>query len=263
VKQQRPSVTPTPLPLSQLCPISSPCHPTHSIHTNLYTPTPLPLPSIHPAISSSKQMQSLSRLPYIPVSLTRNKKLDTATSLTGNDTSDPSLSADTTIHHVHRAPLAQIDQLLFTPSSTDLISPALTPLSRASFESIPPTTRSIGKPMTTRRSSYTGEDGLYSAGGSSQSSVYRRSSQYVVQISLVSFSPSFLFPLPSVTSAFFLTPVGVSQLMSDTGCVLMAVSTPLGEVPLHPLAPGRSFYAVSQSGLFFPPIWTTVVAMGT
>lgn len=124
-------------------------------------------------------MQSLSRLSYIPTSLTRNKKLDTAASLTGNLPSDPSLSTDTTVH-VHRAPLAQIDQQqFFAPSTTDFISQALTPLSRGSSESIPPPTRTIAKPMTTRRSSYTGEDSLYTASGSSQSSAYRRASQYV------------------------------------------------------------------------------------
>ncbi|KAI0249594.1 hypothetical protein BJV78DRAFT_654441 [Lactifluus subvellereus] len=136
-------------------------------------------------------MQSLSRLSYIPTSLTRNKKLDTTASLTGNDPSDPSLSIDTTVH-VHRAPLAQIGQQLFTPSTTDLISQAFTPLSRGSSESIPPTTRAIGKPMTTRRSSYTGEDNVYTAGGSSQSSAYRRASHDLSEIALICLPSGYL-----------------------------------------------------------------------
>ncbi|KAI0292697.1 hypothetical protein B0F90DRAFT_1822680 [Multifurca ochricompacta] len=114
-------------------------------------------------------------LSYFPSSLSRNKKLDSAASLTGNDPSDPSLSLDTTMHP-HRAPLAQLDQQLFAHSAVELISPALTPLSLTPSETIPPS-RAIGKPMMTRRSSYTSEDGLYSIGNNSQNSVYRRLSQ--------------------------------------------------------------------------------------
>ena len=114
-------------------------------------------------------MQPLSR--HFPASLARNKKLDTALSLSLNDPSDPTLPTDTTVH-IHRAPLAQIDQqnVASTPAE-------LSPLARAPPEQIPPT-RALGKPMP-RRSSYTGEDALYSASTSSQSPPYRRLSQYV------------------------------------------------------------------------------------
>ena len=117
-------------------------------------------------------MQPLSRLSNLPSPLPRNKKLDTALSLTLNDPSDSSLSTDTTVH-IHRAPLAQIDQQNFPPTPPDL-----SPLSRAPPDSIPPT-RALGKPIMPRRSSYTGEDSFYAAGTSSQSSSYRRLSQYV------------------------------------------------------------------------------------
>ena len=127
-------------------------------------------------------MQSLSRLSYLPTSLTRNKKLNSAASLPRSDPSDPSLSADTTVHH-HRAPLAQIDQQLFTHSAADIISPAIAPLSHTSSEAVP-SSRGIGKPSMARRASYTNEDNLYSmviGNNSSQSSLpaYRRLSQYV------------------------------------------------------------------------------------
>lgn len=119
-------------------------------------------------------MQPLSRHSNLPTSLARNKKLDTALSLTLNDPSDPSLSTDTTVH-IHRAPLAQIDQQNFPPTLADI-----SPLSRAPPELIPPT-RALGKPIMPRRSSYTGEDSLYVGGSSSQTSSYRRLSQYVFQ----------------------------------------------------------------------------------
>jgi hypothetical protein len=114
-------------------------------------------------------MQPLSR--HLPTSLVRNKKLDTALSLSLNDPSDPSLPADTTVH-IHRAPLAQIDQQNVAPTAE------LSPLARSPLEPIPPT-RALGKPIMPRRSSYTGEDGLYTASTSSQSPPYRRLSQYV------------------------------------------------------------------------------------
>ncbi|KAH9969275.1 hypothetical protein BGW80DRAFT_638085 [Lactifluus volemus] len=133
-------------------------------------------------------MHPLSRLSHIPASFTRNKNLDTSPSHSGNHTSDS--SSDSAIH-VHRAPLAQIDQQLFNPAPTDIISPALTPLSTASFDSIPLTTRTFGKSMTPRRSSYTAEDILYSAGNGSQNSVHRRSSQYVFKFT---FPLSLFFP---------------------------------------------------------------------
>ena len=125
-------------------------------------------------------MQSLSRLSYLP---SRNKKLNTAAPLTRSDLSDPSLSADTALH-LHRAPLAQIDQQLFTQSAADIISPAITPLSHTSSEAIP-SSRGIGKPIMARRASYTNEDNLYSiaiGNNSSQSSLpaYRRLSQCVL-----------------------------------------------------------------------------------
>jgi hypothetical protein len=119
-------------------------------------------------------MQPLSRLSNLSTSLARNKKLDTARSLSLNDPSDPSLSTDTAVH-IHRAPLAQIDQQNFAPTPADI-----SPLSRAPPESIPPT-RALGKPIMPRRSSYTGEDSLYAASSSSQNSSYRRLSQYVFQ----------------------------------------------------------------------------------
>jgi hypothetical protein len=127
---------------------------------------------------SSVLMQSLSRLSYLPASLTRNNKLNTAASLTRSDPSDPSLSADSTLH-LHRAPLAQIDQQLFTHSAADIISP--TPLSHT--EAVP-SSRGIGKPIMPRRASYTNEDNLYSmviGNNSSQSSLpaHRRLSQCV------------------------------------------------------------------------------------
>ena len=128
-------------------------------------------------------MQSLSRLSYLPASLTRNNKLNNAASLPRSDPSDPSLSADTTTLHLHRAPLAQIDQQLFTQSAADIISPAITPLSHSSSEAVP-SSRGIGKPIMARRASYTTEDNLYSmaiANNSSQSTLpaYRRLSQCV------------------------------------------------------------------------------------
>ena len=115
-------------------------------------------------------MQPLSR--HIPAPLTRNKKLDTARSLSLNDPSDPSLPTDTTVH-IHRAPLAQIDQQNVAPTPAEL-----SPLSRVPLEPFPPT-RALGKPVMPRRSSYTGEDGLYTASTSSQSPPYRRLSQCV------------------------------------------------------------------------------------
>ena len=139
----------------------------------------------HPILSeppSCVPMQSLSRLSYLPASLTRNKKLNTAASLARSDPSDPLLSADATLH-LHRAPLAQIDQQLFTPSAADIISPTITPLSHTSSEAVP-SSRGIGKPIMARRASYTNEDNLYSmaiGNNSSQSSLpaYRRHSQCV------------------------------------------------------------------------------------
>lgn len=133
-------------------------------------------------------MQSQSRLPHLPATVNRNKKLDTAASRTRNNPSVPSSSVDTTVH-IHRAPLAQIDhQLLITSSattiitnstvSTDLTSPAVSPLACISSESSPPP-RTVGKSTMPRRSSYTGEDNLYTTGGASQGPAYRRLSQYV------------------------------------------------------------------------------------
>ena len=121
-------------------------------------------------------MQPLSR--HLPSSLARNKKLDTALSLSLNDPSDPSLPTDTTVH-IHRAPLAQIDQQNVAPTPAEL-----SPLSRAPPEPIPPA-RALGKPIMPRRSSYTGEDGLYTANTSSQSPPYRRLSQYVFHFFLL------------------------------------------------------------------------------
>lgn len=122
-------------------------------------------------------MQSLSRLSYLPTSLTRNKKLNTAAR---SDPSDNSLSADSAVH-LHRAPLAQIDQQLFSHSASDIISPAITPLSHTSSEAVP-ASRGIGKPIMARRASYTNEDNLFSmaiSNNNSQSSLpaYRRLSQ--------------------------------------------------------------------------------------
>lgn len=144
-------------------------------------------------------MQSLSRLSYLPASLTRNNKLNPAATLTRNDPSDPSLSADTTLH-LHRAPLAQIDQQLFTHSATDIISPAIT---HTSSEAVP-SSRGIGKPTMSRRASYTNEDNLYSMGignSSSQGSLpaYRRLSQCV-------FPPP--FPLLPYARCFYHFSVG-------------------------------------------------------
>jgi hypothetical protein len=161
-----------------------------------------------------------SRLPHPPASLNRNKKLDTAASVIRGNPSDPSLPPDTTAHHVHRAPLAQIDQQLFVTttattsnnainngslSAADLASSALSSLPRAPSESILPS-RALGKPTMPRRSSYTGEDGPYApGGGSSQGPAYRRLSQYVLfQFSFSSSisyfrHASFVFPLPPHT----------------------------------------------------------------
>ena len=121
-------------------------------------------------------MQSLSRLSYLPTSLTRNKKLNTAAR---SDQSDPSLSADSGVH-LHRAPLAQIDQQLFSHSASDIISPAIA-LSHTSSEAVP-ASRGIGKPIMARRASYTNEDNLFTmaiSNNNSQSSLpaYRRLSQ--------------------------------------------------------------------------------------
>jgi hypothetical protein len=131
-------------------------------------PSPPPIRKSLPERRCTWHMQPLSRHP--PASLARNKKLDTALSLSLNDPSDPSLPTDTTVHI--RAPLAQIDQQNVAPTPAEH-----SPLSRAPPEPIPPT-RALGKPMP-RRSSYTGEDGLYTASTSSQSPPYRRLSQYV------------------------------------------------------------------------------------
>jgi hypothetical protein len=154
-------------------------------------------------------MQSQSRQPHLSPSLNRNKKLDTTASLARSSPSDPSLSADTSVH-VHRAPLAQIDQQLFVSTaitaininstvSADLTSPALTPLARASSESTPPS-RVVGKPTMPRRSSYTSEESLYAPGGGSQGPAYRRLSQYVFFQFFASFchifSTPFSFSLP-------------------------------------------------------------------
>lgn len=135
-------------------------------------------------------MQPLSRLSNLPTSLARNKKLDTARSLSLNDPSDPT---DTTTVHIHRAPLAQIDQQNFAPTPADL-----SPLSRAPPELIPPT-RALGKPIMPRRSSYTGEDSLYAAGSSSQSSSYRRLSQYVFQYFFHTLNPFATFSPPPLS----------------------------------------------------------------
>jgi len=134
-------------------------------------------------------MQSQSRLPHLTATVNHNKKLDTAASLTTrNNSSDRSMSVDTTLH-IHRAPLARIDhQLLVTSSSattitnstvsTDLASPALSPLVRIQSESIPPP-RTLEKMTMPRRSSYTAEDIMYTTGGASQGPAFRRPSQYV------------------------------------------------------------------------------------
>lgn len=149
---------------------SSPSPPPSSYHHSIATPSPPPFPHIPlPERRRTWHMQPLSRHP--PASLARNKKLDTALSLSLNDPSDPSLPTDTTVH-IHRAPLAQIDQQNVAPTPAEH-----SPLSRVPPEPIPPT-RALGKPMP-RRSSYTGEDGLYTASTSSQSPPYRRLSQYV------------------------------------------------------------------------------------
>lgn len=98
------------------------------------------------------------------------------------------MSVDTTLH-IHRAPLAQIDhQLLVTNSAAntitnstvaaDLTSPALSPLARIQSESIPPP-RALEKFAMPRRSSYTGEDNMYTTSGASQGPAFRRLSQYV------------------------------------------------------------------------------------
>src|SRR5258708_27409592 len=134
-------------------------------------------------------MQPLSR--QFPASLARNKKLDTALSLSLNDPSDPSLPTDTTVH-IHRAPLAQIDQQNVVPTPPDL-----SPLSRAPPEPIPPT-RALGKPIMPRRSSSTAEDSLYGASTSSQSPPYRRLSQYVFLFFF--FLLETFLPLPSPLS---------------------------------------------------------------
>jgi len=127
-------------------------------------------------------MQPLSRIPHPSISLTRNKKLDTAVSLTQNDPSDPSSSPDTIVR-IHRAPLAQIDQQLVTTTPKDLISPVISPLAHPPSELIPPS-RAVGNPTMPRRSSYTGEETLFAAAGSSQSSAHRRLSQYVFNFHL-------------------------------------------------------------------------------
>lgn len=155
-------------------------------------------------------MQSQSRLPHLTPSVNHhNKKLDTAPSLnTRNNASDPS----NTSLHIHRAPLAQIDhQLLVTSSAattitnssvvTDLASPALSPLARIQSESIPPP-RTLEKLTVPRRSSYTGEDNMYTAGGASQGPAFRRLSQYVsfnFHCLHIIFSPRlFRFSLPKL-----------------------------------------------------------------
>jgi hypothetical protein len=149
---------------------SSPSPPSSSYHHSIGAPSPPPFPHIPlPERRRTWHMQPLSRHP--PASLARNKKLDTALSLSLNDPSDPSLTTDTTVH-IHRAPLAQIDQQNVAPTPAEH-----SPLSRVPPETIPPT-RALGKPMP-RRSSYTGEDGHYTASTSSQSPPYRRLSQYV------------------------------------------------------------------------------------
>lgn len=87
--------------------------------------------------------------------------------------------------------------------------------------------------MTSRRSSYTGEDSLYTAGASSQSSAYRRLSQYVfsnfTQKSFFLHTPflffhSFLFDLYPWRDKLHLS--GLSQTRGDCLAHLMAVPTP-------------------------------------
>jgi len=195
----------------------------------------------------STLMQSLSRLSYLPASLTRNKKLNRS------DPPDPSLSSDSTLH-LHRAPLAQIDQQLFTHSAADIISPAITPMSHPSTEVVP--SRGIAKPIMARRASYTIEDNnLYSmavTNNSSQGShpAYRRLSQCVLDRSLSITLPrlhspmrkvclmirraSWPYPTPEVahwppcfrSGEFFYTPYGDSKL--GLSCLIWDL-----EVPSH------------------------------
>jgi len=187
-------------------------------------------------------MQSQSRLPHLPASVNRNKKLDTAASLTRNNSSDPALSIDTTVH-IHRAPLAQIDHqlLVTTPATTtitnstvsvDLASPALSPLAHIPSELIPPP-RTVGKSTMPRRSSYTGEDNLYATGGASQGPAYRRLSQYVLfnfHLYII-FSPHFFrFPFTHTQTSNLNNCRGKDKAtfrsISDTGLITWLTSWP-------------------------------------
>jgi hypothetical protein len=190
-------------------------------------------------------MQSLSRLSHLPASLTRNKKLDTTTSLTRDDPSDPSFTADTTVH-VRRAPLAQIDQQLFAHSPVDFTSPALSPHPRAPSESILPP-RAVGKPIMPRRSSYTSEDSLYTATGNS-SQAYRRLSQYVFNFRFHHFlCASSVFP-SNLNST---REISIFRSISDTGLMPWLTSCS------YPTPSSCSDHVRSPSlRSFLPPFWS-------